>query len=197
MRFLMPLVVCLVLPISSLHAAPNSGHASSYVESLGKGVIEVLSADGETIPRRDQRLRTLFGEAFGLPVMCRSVLGEDWGQASARERKAFCAAFEGYLMNAVIKVLKRETPEGIVVTAVEPRGDTEFRVTTRIARNGAEPLSFDWIIREQDEGFAIVDFVMGSVSLIRIYRAEFTALASLKGMDGLTSTLERKVAAGR
>ena len=197
MRFLMPLLVCLVVPLSGLRAAPDPGHASRYVESLGSGVIEVLSAKAQADPRGEHRLRALFGDAFGMPIMCRNVLGDDWSEISARERRAFCAAFEGYLTNAVIKVLERETPEGIEVTAVEARGDRDFLVTTRVARAGAEPLSFDWVLREQADGFVIIDFVMGPVSLMRIYRTEFTALARFKGMDGLTAALERKVAAGR
>lgn len=197
MRLLMPLVVCLVMPLSGLRAAPDPGHASQYVESLGSGVIEVFSTGAEAMPRGEHRLRALFGDAFGMPIMCRNVLGDDWNEISGRERQAFCAAFEGYLMNAVIKVLERETPEGIEVTAVEARGDHDFRVTTRIARAGADPLSFDWIVRERHGSFVIIDFVMGPVSLMRIYRTEFTALARFKGMDGLTAALERKVAAGR
>ncbi len=197
MRFLAPLFLCLVLPVSALQAAPDPGQASRYVESIGQGAIEILTAKGETELRRAQRLRGLLSESFGLPVMCPSVVGEDWSRASAWDRQAFCAVFEDYLLNAVIKVLKDDTPNGIEVTAVEPRGEGDFRVTTRVTQSGSEPWSLAWMIRAQDDGFVIIDFVMGAVSLMETYRSEFDGYARREGMDALTKALERKVASGR
>ena len=196
MRAFSLVLLCLALPLASVQAASQtlSTEASRYVETVGADAIEILSSSHGLERERDERLRMLLGDAFALPVMCRSVIGPDWNSASDWEQRAFCDVFADYLLTYVIGVLEDEAPRGIEVTAVHATKGADFRVTTAVERPGEEPTEMDWIIQNRDGAFHVVDVIVSQVSLISTYRSEFSGLARRQGMEALTAALERKVA---
>jgi len=66
-------------------------------------------------------------------------------------------------------------------------------VHSRIVKADGEPVSIDYLMRENAGGWQISDvYLDGTISELATHRSEFAAILRSRGIDGLISTLNRK-----
>ena len=66
-------------------------------------------------------------------------------------------------------------------------------VSTRIIYTDYPPLSIDWRVRDGGGSPTIVDLIVEGVSLVLTYRAEFDAIVSRQGLEGLLQDMRARV----
>ena len=75
----------------------------------------------------------------------------------------------------------------------QPSG-SDVIVKTRIVRANGEPVSIDYLVRQNGGAWQIADIYLdGVISQLATQRSEFGAILRRDGFDGLISALQRKV----
>ena len=187
-------LVFLAQPLRAASIDAGAERAAAHVETLGGRTLALLTQPRLTKAARDGRLHEILSEGFGIPTICRRVVGESWETSPPAQRRAFCESFRDYLIGYLIGVLEEEQPEAIEVVAAERLDGQDSRVGTSVQHMGLPLGQIDWIVRDGTEGPEIIDIVTDGVSLIGTYRGEFRAFAHRQGIEALTAALDRKAA---
>ena len=67
-------------------------------------------------------------------------------------------------------------------------------VTTTITKPGRDPLRIDYVMRDEDSGWKVVDVLLdGTISRVAVQRSDFASLVSSGDASGLIKSLRSKV----
>jgi len=171
--------VLATLPGTAL--AITAGQASALVERALTDINSVLSSgkSGEALYREFENIFIRYAD---VPVIASSVLGPDWRTATDAQRRAFTAAFQGYLarkygkefrdMGGADLRIERSVPVNryIEVRTRESSGSSGSEVTFLVADRSGQARFFDLLIdgvsirlRERGEIGALLDARRGNI----------------------------------
>lgn len=174
------------------HAAAES--ARTFITQLGKETVAILQSQ-DPMPSKTARMEDVLRRGFDFNTIGRFVLGRYWNSATPEQRQEFLKVFTDFVSKSYARRLAEEaTVTGFNITNIRDLGEGDFLVQTAITRPSAEPLQYEWRVRETANSTKIVDVVVEGVSLLVTHRADFTSVASQSGMDGLIRSLREKAA---
>lgn len=185
------LLVCLLAAPSALARAAEP---VAVVERLHGTLLQVMQGAGQL--GYQGRLKILDPEldaTYDYGNMTRAASGSYWKQLSpeqqARLVKAFAgmsaatyaARFDGYEGERFVTVASKEAPGGGVL------------VQTELQRAKGEPVKLDYLVKQTDEGWQIVDvFYMGGISEVANQRSQFLSILKAQGPEQLIAALQEK-----
>ena len=70
--------------------------------------------------------------------------------------------------------------------------DEIVTVKTEIIQRGAQPISVDYALAKQTNGWLVIDIIIEGVSLVTNYRSQFASEIRKNGMDSLIKALAKK-----
>ena len=170
--------------------------AGAFIESLSRDASTKLGSEDLSEAEKEANFRQMFRSAFDVPAISRFVLGKYWRRASESQRADFMAAFEELHMRRFLPLFAKYDDESITVESVQAEDSKPdlFRVSSRIDRGEAEPVSVVWRIRDTGESYQILDVVAEGVSMAISLRHEYGAVAKAQGLDGLLEQMRSKSA---
>ncbi|MBS3916435.1 MAG: ABC transporter substrate-binding protein [Sulfuritalea sp.] len=168
------------------------------VKSVTEEVLEVIRKDKDIKAGSTQRVIDLVEKKvlphFNFQRMTALAVGRDWRQASPAQQQALTDEFRDLLVRTYSNALtayKNETVE-YRPFRMQP-GDTDVTVRTQIHQPGArQPISLDYSLEKQPQGWKVYDVVVAGVSLVTNYRSSFGNEIRNGGIDGLIKTLKAK-----
>ena len=151
---------------------------------------EALGYDG-----RVEELRPVVDDAMNIKIFGARTVGRAvWNEWSQEQRRVFldvykeyvCAAyaarFSGFSGQEFVTVGSRQGPRGQIV------------VETEVRQPDDRPIRLDYVMRNDDDGWGIVDIYLDSaVSEVALRRSEFSAVLRRDGYDGLIEALQSKI----
>lgn len=196
-RACIPLLLLLAALLAASPPAPAQESPTAVVEGINAALLDVMkNADELGFEGRRERLEPVLTENFNFPQMARIAVGpQRWAELSEAERERltevftrrsiadFAARFDGY------------GGERFEVLGEEPGQRGTVRVENRIVKSSGEPVPINYVLREFDGEWRVIDIVLDAkYSELARTRAEYASVLDRRGFEGLIQSLEDKIA---
>lgn len=185
-----------------LWAAPTVAQEqgpAAVVEQLNQALLGAMQASAEEgigYDERFSRLRPVLASSFDFDAMARLAVGPEWRQLDPATQERISELFTTMSVANFAARFDDYGGERFEVTGEEPGPRDAVLVRSRIVRPRDEPVGLDYLLREQPEGWRIIDVFLDSrFSELARQRAEFGAILRQEGADALIASLEAKIAA--
>jgi len=188
--------IVLVMTAAGLQAeSPENDDAERVIATLQDGLIQTMQ-QGQKIGY-DGRLKLIapvIQRTHDLAAIIRSVLGVHWAKLDADQQQAITQAFQA---NSIATYADRfDQYDGEQFKVVEqtqlPRG--RVLVRSQLVRADGNPVNFDYVMNESNEGWRIINIVVDGVSDLALKRAEYSAVLQKNGITALIDMLKQKTA---
>jgi phospholipid transport system substrate-binding protein len=174
-----------------VHAAPASGGDTV------RGLYDVLLAtmkNGRTLGQsgRFTQLEPVIRRTFDIPAMARLSVGPSWASLTEAQRGQVMESFARYISAIYADRFDSYAGQKLQVTGEEP-ATAGIMVRSQIVKTNGDPVSVDYMMRRNGEGWLISDvYLDGAISEVATRRSEFSAILRNAGIDGLIAALNRK-----
>ncbi len=166
-------------------------------DALVKSTVEeVLSVIKQT--RDKSELRRLAEEKvvprFDFRQMTQLAVGPAWQKANPEQQRALESGFRTLLVNTYTGSLS-VAAGGDRKVEVKPARQSDQKdtvVKTLVTQSGKPPISIDYRMENNPDGWKVYDVTVEGVSLVTTYRGSFSEEVKHSGIDGLIKALETK-----
>ena len=170
---------------SSGAAAPVRGFYDALLRTMQQG--PSLGQSG-----RYAALEPVVQRSFDIPYMTRMAVGPSWSSLSDAKRQQVTEAFGRYITATWASRFDSYSGEKLEVGGAKSYGASQL-VETRIVKSDGEPVSINYLMRHDADGWRIADvYLTGTISELATRRAEFSSVLRSQGVDGLIAALNRK-----
>jgi phospholipid transport system substrate-binding protein len=144
---------------------------------------------------RSDRLAPAIRRAFDLPLMTRLMVGPQWTNLTADQQQQLVAAFSEFSIATYANRFDDYSGERFEVDPAPSATSNGVIVHTRLVKTDGEAVQIDYLMRENDAGWQIIDvYLSGTVSELATRRSEFSAVMRRGGADALVDVLQKKAA---
>jgi phospholipid transport system substrate-binding protein len=158
-------------------------------------LLQVMKEGRQTpFPQRFQLLAPAVDTAFDLAGILRISVGAYWGSLPAAQQQSLLQVFRTYtIVNYVSNFHSFKNRVIAVQPTTRPVG-SERVVTTTITKPSKDPLRIDYVMRDEDEGWKVVDVLLdGTISRVAVQRSDFASLVTANDATPLINSLRAKV----
>lgn len=183
----------LVILLATLQAAPAwAGSAADVIRNLNATFIQVMQqATTLGYAGRYQTLAPALATAYDFAEMARVSTGRHWRDLTDAQRAQLIEAFTAYSTATYAARFDGYSGERFDVLGEESAPAGATRVNNQIQQSSGDPIRIDYLLKEKDGQWRIVDvYLKSSISELALRRSEFTDLLAAKGFDGLIEKLE-------
>lgn len=175
--------------------ADNADGARAFIQTLADNAMSTVAVKGLNDEERALRFRSLFVNTFDLPEVGKLVLARHWRAATPEQQQEFLALFEDVQVYTWTRRFKDYSGETLEILGVQPEGETDFQVESRMLRGALEPIAVGWRVRKSGDGFKVLDIKVEGASMALTHRSEYSSvIQSGGGVAGLIAALRKKVA---
>ena len=130
---------------------------------------------------------------FDFERIARLVLGKAWRKSTKEQRRLFKYEFKNLLLRTYAVALSKYKDQEIKYKPMRMKASDEIvTVKTEIIQRGAQPISVDYALAKQTNGWLVIDIIIEGVSLVTNYRSQFASEIRKNGMDSLIKALAKK-----
>jgi phospholipid transport system substrate-binding protein len=180
-------------------SAPDMAAKEAFARDFATKVLAIIQDAKKSYGDRKDVLREAFSKSVDIDWIARFVLGKAWNDANDEQKKRYAALYRTYLTETYVANFA-ENPDkrirDIKIFGVSENGNDTFTVRTQMMLADAENLNVNYLVREQDGKYKVLDIAIENVSLITTHRSEFNAIISARGIDGVIVKLEQLVSHG-
>lgn len=183
----------LVILLATLQAAPAwAGSAADVIRNLNATFIQVMQqATTLGYAGRYQTLAPALATAYDFAEMARVSTGRHWRDLTDAQRAQLIEAFTAYSTATYAARFDGYSGERFDVLGEESAPAGATRVNNQIQQSSGDPIRIDYLLKEKDGQWRIVDvYLKSSISELALRRSEFTDLLAAKGFDGLIDKLK-------
>ena len=188
------LITFSLLFFSNVSADSNAEGSKSFVEKLGKEVIETVSDEKLTDSQRRSNFRYLYLNAFDNFYISRFVLGRYWKRIDKSVKEEFVKTFNDYIVSTYAPKFKGWEGEFKAVDALIEKNF--YNVKMNVINKNGPVLQLIWkIYLDKNKNFKILDVNIDGVSMLVTQRAEFMSVIKNNpdGVVGLIKAMKKKI----
>lgn len=197
-RVLTGLVATALIASATLASPARAGYAEAeaFVEDIGNKVVDLLKREDLTsFSQREAAFRDILIDGFDIRTISRAVLGPSWRDLSSDEATAYQAVFTDFVVRIYAVRFDGYSGESFNVMEVTDWYDGDLAVRTKFEIADAMAINLDFIVREVDDSYRIIDVYVEGTSMLITQRSEFSAVIDRHGLDGLLDELRARVGA--
>jgi phospholipid transport system substrate-binding protein len=140
---------------------------------------------------RYEKLDPAIHKAFNLPLMTRLSVGPDWQKLNPDEQKKLIAAFSDLSVSTYAARFDGYSGEHFEVDPNATQNASGAMVSTKLVQTKDEPVQLNYLLREGDAGWQIVDvFLKGTISELATRRSEFSSVLRRDGAGALVQLIQ-------
>ena len=175
--------------------AANAGPASDLIAKLNTVFIDVMqNAKALGYKGRYEKLEPALVEAYDFKEMTRVTTGRYWRSFTDDQKKQVVAAFHDLSIATYAARFDGFSGERFEILGEEPAPADNLRVNNQIVPGSGEPIRIDYLLRQTEGQWRIIDvYLKSSVSELAVRRAEFTDTLAKSGFEGLIADLKAQV----
>jgi phospholipid transport system substrate-binding protein len=197
-RFTSRLAQVGVLVAALFCSAPpaSAGPASERIAKLNTVFSDVMhNAKALGYAGRYEKLEPAVVEAYDFTEMARLITGRYWRDFTDDQKQQVVAAFRDLSIATYAARFDGSGGERFEILAEEQAPAGNLRVNNQLVPASGEPTRVDYLLRQDNGQWRIVDvYLKSSVSELAVRRDEFTAILAKSGFDGLMADIKAKVA---
>jgi phospholipid transport system substrate-binding protein len=177
-------------------AQAQSATATATVERLYAGLLEVMQDAGDPdYEARYQQLEPIIRASYDFPFMTRIAVGSDWSEFDEAQRARLTELFAEMSIANYAARFHGFNGERFEILGEQPAPRDNVLVESRIVRPAEDPVTVNYVVKEFDDGWRIIDVLLESkFSELARQRSEFAAVLRGGGPSELAATLQRKIA---
>jgi phospholipid transport system substrate-binding protein len=188
-------LIALLLTISPCMALAATGSPDTIIIEAMHELQTELDGNRETFRAEPALLRGVVDQIllprFDTDFAAQRVLGKYWRDADDNQRKRFVDVFYRYLVNNYATyLLDFKGDEVIVMPYKGSPGDKYPQIKTSVTLAKSDKASVDYVMRDADGQWKVIDVVVEGISYVRSYREDFGPEIADNGLDSLISRLE-------
>ena len=186
------LAIALLAPAAAIAA---EGPATP-VEALDQGILAVMRAGhARSFAQRLQMLTPVVQSAFDLPLILRNSVGPRFAALAPDAQAELLEVFMHFTAASYVANFDDDSGEHFEILPERRRVGNDEVVQTRMSQIAGEPIRLDYVVRQQNGTWKIVDVLLnGSISRVAVQRSDFRALLGAGDARGLIASLRDKVA---
>ena len=193
--FFFALVAAVAIPQSAAHAAVGAT-PRAVVEQLQSTLISVMqNAQKLGYAGRHKRLKPVIEETHDLAGIAQIAAGQHWSQFTPDQRKRFVDAFSELSVATYADRFDGYSGEQFKINSERKLESGDVLVQSVLAEQGGSSTRFDYVLRQKEGGWAIVNIVADGVSDLAIKRAEYAGVLKSEGVEALIKRIQAKTAA--
>jgi len=188
------LITFSLLFFSNVSADSNAEGSKTFVEKLGKEVIETVSDEKLSDSQRRSNFRYLYLNAFDNFYISRFVLGRYWKRIDKSVKEEFVKTFNDYIVSTYAPKFKGWQGEFKAVDALIEKNF--YNVKMDVINKDGPVLKLIWkIYLDKNKNFKILDVNIDGVSMLVTQRAEFMSVIknNPNGVVGLIEAMKKKI----
>ena len=188
------LITFSLLFFSNVSADSNAEGSKSFVEKLGKEVIETVSDEKLSDSQRRSNFRYLYLNAFDNFYISRFVLGRYWKRIDNSVKEEFVKTFNDYIVSTYAPKFKGWQGEFKAVDALIEKNF--YNVKMDVINKDGPVLKLIWkIYLDKNKTYKILDVNIDGVSMLVTQRAEFMSVIKNNpdGVIGLIKAMKKKI----
>lgn len=183
---------------AALLATPALGQtetARRVVDTMNGALLEVMQAADELgYAGRYARLEPVLRASFDFRFMTRIAVGGGWSELTEEQQSRLVDLFAQMSIANYAARFDGYGGERFEIVAEGPGPRDALVIESRIVRPADAPVGLDYVLREFDEGWRIIDVLLDAkFSELARQRAEFAAVLRGGGYQDLVRTLEQKI----
>jgi phospholipid transport system substrate-binding protein len=130
---------------------------------------------------------------FDFKEMAQLAVGRNWSKATSDQQQSIIDEFRRLLVRTYAGAISSVSEYKIDFKPLHMRpDDTDVTVSTEVLKPGSPPITIDYRMDKQPEGWKVYDVLVDSVSLVTVYRNSFNSEVRRGGIDGLIAALSRR-----
>jgi phospholipid transport system substrate-binding protein len=197
LRFVSTLTQAAVLVVALLcvGAPANAGTARDQIAKLNAVFTEVMqNAEALGYEGRYAKLEPALVEAYDFAAMTRVTTGRYWRDFTDDQKKQAVEAFRELSIATYAARFDGSAGQRFEILGEEPAPAGGLRVNSQILPPNGEPVRVDYLLRQEDGQWRVMDiYLKSSVSELAMRRDEFTRVLAESGFDGLIADLRAKI----
>jgi phospholipid transport system substrate-binding protein len=191
-------MLCLALGLSPglMPAAAQEDGPSAVIDRLHATLLEVMMAAKELgYNGRYQRLAPVLEESYDFPFMTRIATATAWRDMTAQEQAELVALFTEMSIANYAARFDGYGGEEFETLGEAPGPRNAVVVESRLVRPDDEPVGLNYVMREDEDGWRIVDVLLDArYSELARQKAEFAAVLQGGDVADLKALLQQKIA---
>ena len=194
MKTLKLALAIVLLLISSLVSALDDGAARAVVEKLHESLLMAMHGGAQLgLKGREEMLAPVIESSFDFESICRIVTGRYWKSASDDQKTRFTSAFKK--LSVATYASNFSSFSGEKFHTESSAADHEaLIIRTTLGTSDGEPVPLNYLLRQANGQWRIMNVVAQGVSDLSLKRADYTAVIKTEGFDSLINRLEKKIA---
>ncbi len=162
------------------------------VQSDTERVIKIVNSSSTD---KDQELEQIFEEIVDSGWMGRFSIGSIWKTLTPEQQNNYIGIYKKYLLHSYMPKFKQYHAEKYSIDGIEDLGDDQFIVSMTVQQPNLSPsIKLDYRLKCIDKSCYIRDIIAENISMMTSQRADFSAIISNKGFEGLVHLLSEKYA---
>lgn len=182
-------------------AVPAAAQAMTPPDALARSVTDevlaLLRTDKDIRAGNTKKVLDLVEKKivphFNFVRMTQLAVGRHWREASPEQQKLLVVEFRSLLVQTYAATFTAYRDQVIEYRPLRAQSDeTEVVVKSLINQSGGQPVTVDYRMQKNDDGWKVYDVVVGDLSLVQSYRGSFNSEVQKGGIDGLVRALTEK-----
>ena len=187
-------VITALLLISSLASAVDDSAAKAVIEKLHESLLTAMNGGAQLgLKGREAMLAPVIENSFDFESICRIVTGRYWKSATDDQKARFTTAFKNLSVATYASNFSSFSGEKFQIEGSEADHEALI-VRTTLRPSEGEPVTLNYLLRQSNDSWRIMNVVAQGVSDLSLKRADYTAVIKKEGFDSLINRLEKKSA---
>ncbi|WP_293373387.1 ABC transporter substrate-binding protein [Nevskia sp.] len=146
---------------------------------------------------RSAKIATAVDAGFDLPYLASKVMRRQWKTLDEAQRTQFTATFRELVLATYSSQFSRYGGEKFETLATKELADGSRQVNAKLKLASGNPVNFDYVLREVNGEWRIVNVVADGVSDLAIRASQYDKAFKSVGFDGLIKQIESQTAANK
>ena len=174
-------------------AVENMDVGKTVVEKLHQNLLHVMTkADALGFSGRVEALDPVLTEVFDFRTIARIVTGKHWKTLNDEQRVEFIDVFTNLTAATYASNFSGFSGEAFETLGVEEKRGN-LLVRTAIVKADGERVTLDYVLRDNEGMWQIVNVIANGVSDLSLKRADYTAVIKNEGFNSLVGKLSDKI----
>ncbi len=180
---------------SDVSAAETGQAAEQFVIELSNLALSIAGDASMSRDMRHERYGQILDRDFDLKWISRFVLGRYWRRLSEADRKHYQALFRDLVIHTYAQRFTSHSHYAVEVIGHGFSKQGHIMVETRASDGSMAPISLDWRLMNNGDGFKVIDLVIAGISLGITQRNEYASVIRSNGgrVEVLLTEMQRQI----